>query len=274
MFCTVVAALHLVQRNVCRCVRVTDVAVAAEIAECFGSCAKVFGEHFLPGYAQELHTFMQRLLGSRRAHERKIAFCVLDDVMEFCGPQFISIMLGLLSLYIGGIQDPSAEVRQAVVYGIGVCAVRMQQQLDGVLPELLTRLNAMITAADARSDENVFATENAIAAFGRLVQHHWGAMDAAAMLRTWLSYLPVLEDTEEGPLTYGMLCHFLETCVTWRVEFAFVFFVAFPVWLPSVCCVPFAHISGAGKRRRPSVPIGRICPRFCKRSARRWALLS
>ena len=203
--------------------KIVNVTLVAEIAECMGACAKTFGAHFLPGYAQELHTYTQRLMGSRRAHERKIGTCIVDDVLEFCGPQFVPVMLGMMAIYLAGIQDQSAEVRQAVVYGLGVCAARMQQELDQLVPEILTRLNAMITAAEARADENVFATENAIAAFGKLILHHSNAMDVNVMLRTWLNYLPVKEDTEESLITYGMLCQFLTTYayLQYSVELSF-----------------------------------------------------
>jgi importin-5 len=135
--------------------------------------------------------------------------------------------------------DANPGVRQASVYGIGMCAEfggesmaplipgkckkkKNRDFINEVLPwlssnlhiyvDVLKRLSVVITHAEARNEENIHPTENAIAAWGRICQHQPTATgDLGGALSAWLSFLPVTEDNIESVVTYGHLCYFIET---------------------------------------------------------------
>ncbi len=63
---------------------------------------------------------------------------------------------------------------------------------------------------DARGDTYLAPTENAISSVAKIVQFHPSAVDPAAVLPTWLTWLPVEEDKIESKATYSQLCTFVE----------------------------------------------------------------
>ena len=54
--------------------------------------------------------------------ERRVAICVIDQVAEHLGPTNPSVFPLYLPLLLEACTDTQAEVRQAGLYGIGVCA--------------------------------------------------------------------------------------------------------------------------------------------------------
>lgn len=86
----------------------------------------------------------------------------------------------------------------------------------------------MVNAANARDEDNGFATDNAISALGKMILYQPEALAAnrTAAVGMFLNYLPVTVDEEEGIKVHGCLCSLLE-----RGE---------PALLEQVCLVLFA----------------------------------
>merc|ERR1712072_1055371 len=78
------------------------------------------------------------------------------------------------------------------------------------MKEFAVALHKIITQKKSRSEDNILATENAISAVGKILRYQAAALDSAVLLPTWLSYLPVSADDEEGPIIYDALCFFIE----------------------------------------------------------------
>merc|ERR1712130_452308 len=106
------------------------------------------------------------------------------------------------------MQHPDTDVRQAVVYGLGVLAEKNGDLFASVRSEVMGQLQQLITQEDAREEENAHVTENAISALGKIIQFHSQAIPVAAVLPVWLTYLPVSED-DETTVIYKQLCHFV-----------------------------------------------------------------
>ena len=70
----------------------------------------------------------------------------------------------------------------------------------------------MVNAANARDEDNGFATDNAISALGKMILYQPEALAAnrAAAVGMFLNYLPVTVDEEEGIKVHGCLCTLLE----------------------------------------------------------------
>lgn len=68
-----------------------------------------------------------------------------------------------------------------------------------------------IAASDARSEENINATENAVSTLGKLCKYVGTAaqLDTARLLTTWLANLPLSEDEMEAEASYSLLCDFV-----------------------------------------------------------------
>jgi hypothetical protein len=68
----------------------------------------------------------------------------------------------------------------------------------------------VINDADSRSVENIQATENAISAVTKILKYNSSSINVNQILPTWFSWLPVYDDSEETPYTYGYLCDLVE----------------------------------------------------------------
>jgi len=186
----------------------------SQIGDVIGCIVKYHKSAFLPYFEELLPTVIDLLQPDRSTLERQTALCILDDVVEHTGKDSLKLFPHFLQHYISYISDENPGVRQAAVYGLGICAQVGGDQLAPLIPDILTRLNVAITNADARNEENINATENAISAVGRICEAHAGSLNLTQVLPLWLSYLPVKTDKVESRVIYGLLCSFVEKAST------------------------------------------------------------
>ena len=71
-------------------------------------------------------------------------------------------------------------------------------------------MRSVIEHPEARAKPNVNATENAIAAVTKIMQHNHGNFNVDEILPVWLMWLPVTEDKEEAVHVYNYLCDLIE----------------------------------------------------------------
>lgn len=187
-----------------------DVFLLSKVADILRSLLTCYKEEFFPHFDKLLNHFT-RLLGPDRAWpDHQWGLCVFDDVIEYGGPACERYRACFLERLLALLESPSAEVRQAASYGVGVLA---QFGGDGFVAECARAvpvLVAMIEAPDSRAPERVFATENAISAVSKVLLWRCQAVNAQELIPRWFSWLPVWEDDEENPHVYGLLCSLLE----------------------------------------------------------------
>jgi hypothetical protein len=95
---------------------------------------------------------------------------------------------------------------------MGIAAQFGGEQYTAACAEALPILVAMVTAADARTDENIDCTENAVSAVGKILRHRPAAVGAAKdqLIGQWLLWLPLTSNPDEGGAVYGYLCELAE----------------------------------------------------------------
>ena len=185
-----------------------------QFAECVGSVLRELKAPVLPALEPLLARFVAPMLAPDKSpEERRIAICVFDDVMEHAseGGASVRYLDGFAGPCFAGCADPDADVRQASVYGVGVMAQRLGQHFTPHVPNALRALAGVISAPDARSEENASATENAISALGKLLEFQNGAVeDKAGAYAVWLEQLPLREDVVEAREAHAQLVRMLE----------------------------------------------------------------
>jgi hypothetical protein len=160
------------------------------------------------------------------------SICVFDDLMEFCGAHVAwEFRQYYWESLLNGVTLPSSpDVRQACCYGLGTLAhkasvgVAGQETFDLWVGSLLDALNVLfvsLTLPWARHPDHTIANENAIAAIGKMLHYVLEPVTngpAAQVpveqfhqaLRQWIQCLPIVEDEEEMPHTYGYLLELLQ----------------------------------------------------------------
>jgi hypothetical protein len=186
-----------------------DEEINSMVADCLGHLFKNYKEVTLPYFQNLIFPLIVEMLKGNVA-DKQVSLCVFDDLIEHLGPHSLPYFQHFLPVAVPGINDADPAVRQAAVYGMGLCAQYGGQQIASFIPEIAQRLTQVITLPDARTDDWVSATENAISAIGKICVYQAGAVDVSKMLPMWFSWLPVTADNIEAKVTYGQLCSFIE----------------------------------------------------------------
>ncbi|XP_042385378.1 importin-5-like [Zingiber officinale] len=181
-----------------------------QIGDCLGTLIKTFKASFLP-FFDELSLYITPMLGKDKTpEERRIAICIFDDVAEQCREAALRYYDTYLPFLLEACNDDNADVRQAAVYGVGVCAEFGGSVFRPLVGEALFSLNNVIGHPDALQSDNVMAYDNAVSALGKICQFHRDGIDAAKVVPAWLSCLPIKNDLIEAKIVHEQLCSMVE----------------------------------------------------------------
>ncbi|KAH6766520.1 ARM repeat superfamily protein [Perilla frutescens var. hirtella] len=181
-----------------------------QVGEILGTLIKTFKASFLP-FFEELSSYLMPMWGKDKTpEERRIAICIFDDVAEQCREAALKYYDTYLPFLLEACNDESADVRQAAVYGLGVCAEFGGSVIKPLVGEALSRLNVVIRHPNALQPENVMAYDNAVSALGKICQFHRDSIDSAQVIPAWLNCLPIKGDLVEAKVVHDQLCSMVE----------------------------------------------------------------
>ncbi|KAJ8760124.1 hypothetical protein K2173_010980 [Erythroxylum novogranatense] len=181
-----------------------------QVGEILGTLIKTFKGSFLP-FFDELSSYLTPMWGKdKTAEERRIAICIFDDVAEQCREAALKYYDTYLPFLLEACNDENPDVRQAAVYGLGVCAEFGGSVFKPLVGEALSRLNIVIGHPNAKHSENVMAYDNAVSALGKICQFHRDSIDSAQVVPAWLNCLPITGDLIEAKVVHEQLCSMVE----------------------------------------------------------------
>lgn len=160
-----------------------------------------------------MQIFWLRMQGSRPAYERQAALCVFDDFILYGGQEgvnFIGAAFPAMKVYS---LDPDPEVRQAALFGVGVCAqVGGEAFANAGGREIISVLERVIRDPTSRIDGAESATDNAVSALMRIMEcqpslFNGRAQNYAGLI---LEYLPAKADESEARVMHGGLVRFVQ----------------------------------------------------------------
>ncbi|KAJ0982706.1 hypothetical protein J5N97_010961 [Dioscorea zingiberensis] len=182
-----------------------------DVGDCLGTLIKTFKASFLLFFDElSVYIILCWYGKDRTSEERRIAICIFDDVAEQCHEAALKYYDTYLPFLLEASNDVNADVRQAAVYGIGVCAEFGGSVFRPLVGEALSRLNNVISHPDARHSDNVMAYDNAVSALGKICLHHRDNIDAAQVVPAWLNCLPIKADLVEAKVVHDQLCTMVE----------------------------------------------------------------
>ncbi|KAJ2777475.1 importin subunit beta-3 [Coemansia javaensis] len=178
-----------------------------EVAKALHAVFRAHGPAFAPAF-RTLLPVAHKYLRERDPAARQWAICIFDDLVEFTGPasaQFAGDFLEPLAAALGDATAP--DLRQAAAYGVGVMAqFGGDAYADFVATTALPAMLAAVARPDARAPENVFATENMVAAIAKALRFCAARVaDPRAVLQAWFRALPISNDEDEVPFAYEYL---------------------------------------------------------------------
>lgn len=181
-----------------------------QVGEILGTLIKTFKAAFLP-FFDELSSYLTPMWGKDKTpEERRIAICIFDDVAEQCRETALKYYDTYLPFLLEACNDENPDVRQAAVYGLGVCAEFGSSVFKPLVGEALSRLNVVIRHPNALQLDNVMAYDNAVSALGKICQFHRDSIDSAQVVPAWLNCLPIKGDLIEAKAVHDQLCSMVE----------------------------------------------------------------
>jgi len=183
-----------------------------DVADLSGKLVRLYRVNFLVVFQNTvLPSFIQMLDPKSPPHERQVALCVFDDMVEYTPAESISFFDIYFPAMLNYVGDAHSGVRQAAAYGIGVCAQYTGPRFVANINSSLEALFRVVSLPDSNTEDNIHAKENAVSAIGKIIRYNLDKMDVQKILPMWVSLLPVIEDKIESQIVYDNLCYFLET---------------------------------------------------------------
>lgn len=138
--------------------------------------------------------------------------CVAADLIEYTG-EHSQVFQDLFLNPVGeSLSNQNSSIRQAAAYAVGVAAQHAANTYRDFILAALEPLFKSTQFSDARSEDNINATENASAAIAKIL-HSFGPslpnFDAA--VDSWIKTLPIVQDNEAAPYAYRFLSQLIES---------------------------------------------------------------
>jgi hypothetical protein len=190
-----------------------DQTLLSDMNKAFHCIFKYHGAAFLPFWERLIQTY-ETFLKSDDPTQRQWGLCIMDDVLEYCGPRSFHYANYISQPLLQGCRDASAAIRQAAAYGIGIAAHHggpaWSTFVGGALPVLFEAMRV----GEPRNEENVYATENACAAVAKILHFNASAVPQAdEVIAEWIQYLPITNDEEAAPYAYAYLANLIDKYV-------------------------------------------------------------
>uniref|UniRef100_A0A8C3TCH4 Importin-5 n=1 Tax=Chelydra serpentina TaxID=8475 RepID=A0A8C3TCH4_CHESE len=189
----------------------SDVYILTKVSDILHSIFSSYQEKVLLWFEQLLPLIVNLICPHRPWPDRQWGLCIFDDIVEHCSPSSFKYAEYFLRPMLQSICDNSPEVRQAAAYGVGVMAQFGAESYRPFCTEALPLLVRVIQSPDAKTKENVNATENCISAVGKIMKFKPDCVNVEEVLPHWLSWLPLHEDKEEAVHTFNYLCDLIES---------------------------------------------------------------
>ncbi|KAK1087943.1 importin subunit beta-3 [Friedmanniomyces endolithicus] len=187
-----------------------DQTLLSDMNKAFHTIFKHQGQTFLPHW-ERLLNYYDLFVTNQDDTQRQWALCILDDVLEFCGPASWHYHTHIIQPLIDGMRDPAPANRQAACYGVGVAAHKGGDAWAAFAAGSLPMLFEVTRRPGARSDDDVFATENACASIAKVLHFNAGKVaDVQGVVAAWIETLPVVNDEEAAPYAYAFLADLIE----------------------------------------------------------------
>ncbi|KAI5715171.1 hypothetical protein M8J77_011666 [Diaphorina citri] len=188
-----------------------DIYKLTKVSELIHAFFLTYKTEFYPHFDNILHHFVRMLQTDQTWSNHQWGLCIFDDLIEFTGPDSAKYESQFLAPMVSYITDKMPEVRQAACYGAGVLAMFGGDHYTQALSEIFPLLVKVIGDPEARTPDNIFATENAISAVTKILKYRPAAVpNIDEVIPHWLNWLPIFSDTEECPHVYGLLCDLIE----------------------------------------------------------------
>ena len=147
----------------------------------------------------------------------QIACCMIDDALEFGGPAASKYVPHALSIFTSNLTSDNLVLRQCSGYGIAqITKLHAEAFVQSDVASVVSALVALVNRPDARDEDNIGGTENALFALGTIATiPSYRALPQQTMAHVtsmWLQGMPLREDETEAKWA---TLHLASACESW-----------------------------------------------------------
>lgn len=183
----------------------TDEELLDEINKAITAIFKTSGTAFLSVFGNLAPT-IATFLNDDNTSIKLCGLCVVCDMLEHTGAESVAFREMFVNVVGESLTSSHAGIRQAAFYAVGMAAQHGGPSYSDFCLACLEPMFKMTQVPDARAEENIAATENAVGAIAKIC-HSYGSniplLDA--VLQQWVGLLPVVQDDEVAPFAYTFL---------------------------------------------------------------------
>ncbi|GMM33500.1 Pse1 protein [Saccharomycopsis crataegensis] len=188
----------------------TDEELLDEINKAISGVFKFSNYKFLPAF-QELTPTLTTFLVEDNKALKLCGLCMVSELIEQTGPQSGPYKDLFSNAVLESLTSSYSSVREIAAFIIGVAALNGGENYADFVLGALEPLFNIITVPDAKQDDNIIATENAIAAISKVLHIYNSRIDNLdAMIENWIQALPIVVDNQSAPFAYSFLASLIE----------------------------------------------------------------
>ncbi|XP_076749367.1 importin-4 [Xylocopa sonorina] len=172
------------------------------LIECAGDVLSNFGK-VIPPEDFELHflTILPMLLGRLKKNkseaQRSFAVGTISECFAGLKHRVSTFVFQLLPIFLKLTDDPSAEVRNNAIYGIGELALHGKEAVYPHYTDILNVLSGLIC-----KESHVGARDNIVGAIARLIITNYPGIPLEQVFPIFVKQLPLKEDFEENKAVF------------------------------------------------------------------------
>jgi len=187
--------------------------ITVELAEIVGALVMNHPESFLAAFNDLAPIILQLVQKTSAPSERQLALCVFDDMVEHTREHSYPLFQHFVPFMLEYASDPHPGVRQAALYGLGVCVQHGGDNFKPIVPKVLEILVNVINGKDSRVDKNAPPTENAISSVGKIIRYCSPLLgdQLPQVVDMWVNWLPINIDNIEAKVVHDQLFDFIKT---------------------------------------------------------------
>lgn len=176
-----------------------------------GGFCRVMGAQFLQFLPQFLPVVCDYAKSSRPPRDRSMAIGWLSEVaQELEGAIFEHWQGVFLPAIMGGLADPSDDVRRNAAFCAGVCCEHLRERIVDAYPQLLSGLEPLFGIDPSAGESAAACVDNAAACVARMIMACPNNLPMPQVLPALLKLLPLKTDMTENETVYNCLLGLLQ----------------------------------------------------------------
>ncbi|XP_015586290.1 importin-4 [Cephus cinctus] len=175
------------------------------LVECAGDVLSNFGkvipaEDFALYFQTVLPMFLDKLKKNKSEGQRSFSVGTISECFSGLKHTVASFVPQLLPTFLKLTDDPSAEVRNNAIYGIGELALHGKESVYQYYPEILQALSGAIA-----KETHGGARDNIVGAIARLIITNYEILPLDQVFPVFVNQLPLKEDFEENKAVFNSI---------------------------------------------------------------------